>query len=146
MGKVRYVSISASKFEASDEKIQSVNTFFTVSEKEVTKPKDENQRQTESETTVISPEPEIEKVKCDKGDKEVSQFELQEHLDYHLALEVQAQFKQEQRNQIVQQREERLEQIPLPKSTGKRKNKTSVKTDKPEMKKQKTISSFFSKK
>ena len=141
--KVRYVSISASKFE-NEEKIQSINTFFTVSEKEVSKPKDDNQRQTEQ--PVISPEPEIDKVKCDKCDKEVSPFELPEHLDYHLALEVQAQFKQEQRNQIVQQREERLEQIPLPKSTGKRKNKTSVKTDKPEMKKQKTISSFFSKK
>ena len=147
--KVRYVSISASKFEASDEKIQSVNTFFTVSEKEVTKPKYENQRQTEPETTVISPEPEIEKVKCDKCDKEVSPFELPEHLDYHLALEVQAQFKQEHRNQIVQQREEERQvkqQKPQPESTGKRKSKTAITTEKQEMKKQKTIASFFSKK
>jgi len=88
---------------------------------------------------------------CEKCGQEVSPFEMPEHLDYHLAKELQAELQREENNQ---RRLNQTEHNPAPKSTTstKRKGHSTSSGSKtmmpgpPDPKKQKTISSFFSKK
>merc|ERR1739844_811253 len=91
---------------------------------------------------------------CEKCGQEVSPFEMPEHLDYHLAKELQAEMRREETNQ---RRQNQIEQPSAPKvaaSTERKGQSTSsgsasqnrMMPRPPDPKKQKTISSFFTKK
>ena len=84
---------------------------------------------------------------CEKCGQQVSPFEMPEHLDYHLAKELQAQLSREENNQN-RRNEALVAKVAAPKN--KRKGRPSSAAQKviipPDAKKQKTISSFFGKK
>jgi len=91
---------------------------------------------------------------CEKCGQGVSPFEMPEHLDYHLAKELQAEMRREETNQ---RRQNQIEQPSAPKvaaSTKRKGQSTSsgsasqnlMMPRPPDSKKQKTISSFFTKK
>jgi len=91
---------------------------------------------------------------CEKCGQGVSPFEMPEHLDYHLAKELQAEMRREETNQ---RRQNQIEQPSAPKvaSSTKRKGQSAssgsasqnlMMPRPPDSKKQKTISSFFTKK
>ena len=94
----------------------------------------------------------VKKERCEKCGQDVSPFEMPEHLDYHLAKELQAQLRREENNQ-----NRRNEAAPRPvvvasaaKNKRKERPSSSGAAQKviipPDAKKQKTISSFFGKK
>merc|ERR1712062_837897 len=137
------VLISASKFaDSSKENTQSIHTFFKTTEKQIT----ENVMIIEEQA--VSKKPIVELVACEKCGKEVSPFELPEHLDYHLALELQAQLKQQERQERQQQHLATKSIIRPPQSVSGNNNRQGhhQPSSMQEAKKQKTISSFFTKK
>ena len=143
--KVCNVLISASKFaDSSKENTQSIHTFFKTTEKQIT----ENVMIIEEQA--VSKKPIVELVACEKCGKEVSPFELPEHLDYHLALELQAQLKQQERQERQQQHLATKSIIHPPQSVSGNNKRKGHHQPSPssmqEAKKQKTISSFFTKK
>jgi len=91
---------------------------------------------------------------CEKCGQQVSPFEMPEHLDYHLAKELQAELRREEDNQRRQNEQPSL----VAKASNKRKGHSAgiagassgsqkvMKMQPPDSKKQKTISSFFGKK
>merc|ERR1711962_454545 len=91
---------------------------------------------------------------CEKCGQQVSPFEMPEHLDYHLAKELQAELRREEDNQRRQNEQPSL----VAKASSKRKGHSAgiagassgsqkvMKMQPPDSKKQKTISSFFGKK
>ncbi len=163
--KVCNVLISASKFaDSSKENTQSIHTFFKTTEKEVVTENDAiipSTSKTIEEAVIASgsKKPIVETVACEKCGKEVSPFELPEHLDYHLALELQAQLKQQERQERQHLATKSI--IHSPQSSGQGSgsssnvsgnNKRKGHHHQPspsslqDAKKQKTISSFFTKK
>jgi len=98
---------------------------------------------------------------CEKCGQQVSPFEMPEHLDYHLAKELQAELRREENNQRRQQNEPPSSSASAKQASGnKRKGHSAaiagsssassgsqkvMKTQPHDSKKQKTISSFFGK-
>jgi len=91
---------------------------------------------------------------CEKCGQEVSPFEMPEHLDYHLAKELQAEMRREETNQRRQNQSEQPSAPKVASSTKRKGQSTSsgsasqkvMMPRPPDSKKQKTISSFFTKK
>merc|ERR1719162_1484783 len=90
----------------------------------------------------------------EKCGQEVSPFEMPEHLDYHLAKELQAEMRREETNQRRQNQSEQPSAPKMASSTKRKGQSTSsgsasqkvMMPRPPDSKKQKTISSFFTKK
>ena len=90
----------------------------------------------EAKPVIPAEEPEIELVKCEKCSQNISPFELPEHLDYHMAKELQDQL-----------RRENMGPAPSGQSNfGSNKRKGQAVQKVADAKKQKTIASFFAKK
>lgn len=165
--KLTNLSLSASKFQSDNAggaggANQSIETFFKVSSEnendfveQETTPTNTKQIETKScsETknsdkieTVLEEESVISEVehlmleKCDKCGKNVSPFDLPEHLDFHMAKDLQHELRQQDQQVQVQQRSS-----VILKSTAKRKGQLE-KSDSGGNKKQKTIATFFTKK
>ena len=117
--KLRNISVSASKFGEAENNA-SIQDFFKV-----------NADKEESA--------QIEMAKCEKCDQEVSPFEMPEHLDYHLAKDLQDELRNEVR--IAEKKEPKMAVAP----TSKKRTKGQTSNQSVD-KKQKTISSFFAKK
>ena len=100
-------------------------------------------------TTMAASSSSVNKERCEKCGQQVSPFEMPEHLDYHLAKELQAQLSREENNQ--NRRNEPLVAKVAAAPKNKRKGRPSSAAAQnviipPDAKKQKTISSFFGKK
>ena len=101
-------------------------------------PKETDTGSTSTDTDKVNS---IEMVKCEKCDKEVSPIDLPEHLDYHVAKELQNEFRKEFAPRPLASHNS---QKPINSTNGKRKsNADATQLD---SKKQKTISNFFLKK
>ena len=162
--KIRNISLSSSKFIEMSQNHPSIQSYFKTVESckltekvepaeqsEITDDKEhnfpqsiiENPKETDTGSTSTDTDKvnSIEMVKCEKCDKEVSPFDLPEHLDYHVAKELQNEFRKEFAPRPLASHNS---QKPISSTNGKRKsNGNATQMD---SKKQKTISNFFLKK
>ena len=161
--KIRNITLAAFKFIEATQNNQSIQSFFKTKNVEKNESNDEKSALEQSDDKVlpesksacitdadIKPlltqpdEDQDETIECQKCNKAVSPFELPEHLDWHMAKELQSEL---QREQVEMGRTNAPNVIPQTSSQcqrGKRKqsDKPSAKV---EAKKQKTIASFFTK-
>ena len=176
--KLRMVAVSASKFVNAASSEKSIQSFFKSNPESNQTSSESNQMTSESnqmtsaeidsaETEIETLESneiiaaesnletfEVEKEPCEKCGQEVSPFEMPEHLDFHLAKDLQAELRREERQQRPLQTASKNDRTQATSAAaGKRKNQTASKstngikgTSDNDAKKQKTISSFFTKK
>jgi len=152
--KIRNITMSASKFLENSQNNQSIQSFFKsvvapAGMVEFSKPNEhtsnlrpEENYQEEAVEKLFDTEvvDDIEMIQCEKCICKISPFELPEHMDFHLAKELQDEFRKSE----MANRTTTVPQASFTTSkSNSKKRKSNQSNDITESKKQKSISSFF---